>query len=216
MIFMKNNQVSFNIIGILVAVLLVGCSATTFKRKWTLEQAPKTFTVVFETTKGPMEFQIERRYSPEAVDRFYQLSKHHYFDNNFFYRTIPNFVAQFGTYDTVIQRAWEQAVIKDEPVVLGNAKGTISFARSGPNSRGTDLYINLVDNHRLDTISYNEVVGFPAFGKLTKGENVLEQLYTGYASTSVDSLNWMYRDTLQFKTYFPKLDRIKRITILEN
>lgn len=198
-----------------IIMVLIGCSSKKFQSKWTSEIAPNQFNVVFETTQGEIILEIERELSPKAVDRFYQLVERNYFSNNYFYRTIPGFVAQFGHFDTVVKQPWEKFKVPDEPVIRGNAKGTLSFGRGGPNSRGTDLYINLVDNHRLDTIHYQGVTGFPTFGKVIRGMYVVENLYSGYASQSMDSIHLMYENPKKFSELFPNLDRIKKAYVLK-
>ena len=158
---------------------------------------------------------VERELSPEAVDRFYQLVKYKYFDGNLFYRVNPGFVAQFGTKDSAALNFWSSKKVQDEPVVQGNTKGTLSFARGGPKTRSTDLFINLSDNHRLDTLLWNDVRGFPTFGKVTKGMKVLEALYSGYADTTMSKLRLMYSDEKTFLKEFPKLDTIHRAYLIQ-
>ncbi|HEX4958631.1 MAG TPA: peptidylprolyl isomerase, partial [Lacibacter sp.] len=147
---------------LLVAVLVFSaCSRSIFKEKWTKDTAPETFTARFETTKGNFDIKIKRELSPAGVDRLYQLVKHGFFDSVVFYRVVPKFVAQFGTADTALEKAWSKFKVADEEVKASNLRGTISYARSGKETRGTVLFINLVDNPRLDTINYNGVKGFP-------------------------------------------------------
>ncbi|MEM8927779.1 MAG: peptidylprolyl isomerase [Bacteroidota bacterium] len=214
---MKRMKLSIH--GVLFSIiffLVSGCSTNKFKSRWTTELAPESFTVVFETTKGNIEIEVERKLSPKAVDRFYQLTKHSYFTDNYFYRTIPEFVAQFGSYDTVVYNAWDNIKVPDEPVIQGNYRGTISFGRSGKESRGTDLYINLVDNNRLDTLYYDGVRGFPTFGKITNGLDILDKLYSGYGRQSMDSIELMYTNMEAFSKHFPKLDKINKAYITAN
>ena len=71
----------------LIALLIVftfGCSPKTFNIKWTNENAPEYFATRFETSKGNFDIAVERRLSPKAADRFYQLVKHNFFDNSLF------------------------------------------------------------------------------------------------------------------------------------
>jgi len=124
-------------------------------------------------------------------------------------------VAQFGGHDSIIYTNWNRFKIPDEPVIQGNAKGTLSFARGGKESRGTDLFINLRDNHRLDTLNYNDVTGFPTFGKVTNGMVVLEQLYNGYADTTMSNLDLMYKDLDAFISKYPKLDTIHKVRLIK-
>lgn len=201
-------------LSVIFVLVLIGCGPAIFRAKWTKEIAPPLFLARFETSKGNFEVEVERRWSPNAADRFFQLVRHRYFDEAFFYRVIPDFVAQFGSGDTTLSKGWSRIAIPDEKVLLGNAKGTLSFARSGRETRSTELYINLMDNHRLDTLDYNGVVGFPAFGKVTKGMDVVQELYSGYAGRSAAKLDLLYRNRADYFEVFPKLDTIRKAYIL--
>ncbi|MGB3149166.1 MAG: peptidylprolyl isomerase [Maribacter sp.] len=198
----------------LVIICVISCSPKLFREKWTKETAPENFTVVFDTSKGSFQIEVTRKLSPKAVDRFYQLVKHHYFDNQLFYRVNPGFVAQFGSGDSINYKNWNSIKVPDEPVLQGNAKGTLSFARGGTETRTTDLFINLNDNHRLDTLFYNEVRGFPTFGKVVKGMSNVESLYDGYADNTMDSLDLLYSNRQKFYELFPKLDTIYKVSLL--
>jgi hypothetical protein len=72
-------------------------------------KAPDTYQVKFVTTKGEFTVDVTRAWSPLGADRFYNLVKHHYFDNARFFRVLPNFVVQFGlsAYPPV-SAAWER------------------------------------------------------------------------------------------------------------
>ncbi len=195
-------------------LLLTSCSHSTFRSKWTKEKAPASFTARFETSKGNFDVEVTKDLSPLAADRFYQLVRHHYFDKVLFYRVVPGFVAQFGNIDTTFTKKWEQHIVKDEPVVAGNLKGTISFARSVADSRGVHLFINLNDNKRLDTTSYSGVTGFPVFGKVSNGMDVVESLYNGYSNATMEISDSLGTDKVKFLALFPKLDSIKRAYII--
>jgi len=195
--------------------LLIGCGPAVFKSKWTKEIAPETYITRFETSKGVFDIEVKREWSPKAADRFYQLVKYKYFDNGVFYRVIPEFVAQFGNSDTTRLYAWSRAKIPDEEVVLGNTRGTLSFARSTKETRGTDLYINLGDNSRLDTLNYNEVKGFPAFGKVINGMDVVSKIYSEYEAESASKVDLLYSDRKKYFEEFPKLDVIHKVYFIK-
>ena len=117
--------------------------------------APAQFNFTWATTKGNVTFNVQRSWAPIGIDRFYNLLKYHYFDGqtegvgnrNGFFRVVRNFVVQFGIAGIpTIGKTWENANIKDDPVILSNIAGTMSFATAGPNTRTTQVYINLVDN----------------------------------------------------------------------
>jgi len=178
-------------------------------------KVPQEFKVHFETSKGNFDVLLVRKHSPLAVDRFYALVKHKYFDGAWVYRGVPNFVAQFGGNGKKSVKKWDKKVLLDEPVLFGNAEGTISFARGGKDSRGTDVFINLRDNHRLDTLNYNDVVGFPAFGEVTQGMDVVKALYSGYSDSTMAHVDLLLEDPDAFLEKFPKLDQIKQARIVE-
>jgi hypothetical protein len=66
----------------------------------------------------------------------------------------------------------------------------------------------------LDTITFEGVKGFPAFGNVTKGMDVVEQLYSGYGDNTLEDEN-LYGDRELFKKAFPKLDGIKRAYLVK-
>jgi cyclophilin family peptidyl-prolyl cis-trans isomerase len=125
-----------------IAPALLDPGSAAMKRR-----APDVFRVRFETSRGVFVVETYRDWSPLGVDRFYNLARHGYFDRNRFFRVIPRWVAQFGLHGKphVLAR-WVEATIPDEPVKHPNEKGTIAFATAGPNTRTTQLFINLVDN----------------------------------------------------------------------
>lgn len=173
-------------------------------------KAPDVFEVKFTTTKGDFVIEVTRAWAPQGADRFYNLVKNHFYDNATFFRVVPGFVVQFGlTGSPAVNKAWNNANIKDDPVVQKNLPGTITFAMAGPNTRTTQVFINFSDNSRLDSM------GFAPFGKVTSGMEVVNQLYSGYADSPTSHQDEI---TNQGKAYldkaFPKLDSIKMAAII--
>ncbi|NND78289.1 MAG: peptidylprolyl isomerase [Maribacter sp.] len=193
----------------------LGCSPKTFNLKWTKETAPENYITRFETSKGNFEIAVERKLSPKAADRFYQLIKHRFFDNSLFYRVNPGFVAQFGGNDSIAYQKWNSVKVPDEMVLQGNTKGSLSFARGGKETRTTDLFINLGDNSRLDTIYYNDVTGFPSFGRVTQGMEVVEKLYAGYSDNTMGDFETMLTDRVEFLRKYPDLDVIEKAYLVD-
>lgn len=200
---------------LILVAMLAACSPTKFHRSWTREQAPETYQAVLNTTKGDVEISVTRSWSPRAADRFYQLVRHHALDGILFYRVVPDFVAQFGEIDTVREAHWKKTVIIDEPVLKGNTRGRISFARSGVNTRSIHLFINLRDNSRLDTVHYNGVHGFPAFGEVSKGMDVVDALYNGYSNSTMALSDSIGSDRKRFMAMFPQLDSIRKAELIK-
>jgi peptidyl-prolyl cis-trans isomerase A (cyclophilin A) len=178
------------------------------------QKAPATFQVKFTTTKGDFTISVTRAWAPLGADRFYNLVRHHFYDNTSFFRALKGFVVQWGisAYPPVTA-AWEHAPIKDDPAVQSNLKGYVTYAMGGPNTRTTQLFINMVDNSRLDGM------GFAAFGQVTEGMDVVESLYTGYGEGAPDG-HGPEQDKIEKlgKPYldknFEKLDSIKTTTLI--
>jgi len=141
--------------------------------------APDAFRVRFETTKGEFVVAIHRSWAPRGVDRFYNLVAVGFYDDVAFFRVIDEFVAQFGIHgDPDVNEAWSEAAIADDPVARPNLRGTLTFASAGPDTRTTQLFINLVDNERLDEM------GFAPFGRVVEGFAVVEALHSGYGEAA--------------------------------
>jgi peptidyl-prolyl cis-trans isomerase A (cyclophilin A) len=171
------------------------------------ERAPEVFKVRFETTKGDFVVEAHRAWSPNGVDRFYTLVKNGYYDGVKFFRVVPNFVVQFGIHgDPKIATKWLRSNIQDDPVVEGNKKGTLTYAKSGsPNSRSVQLFINLKDNSPLDD------QGFAAFGRVIEGMEVVEALYGGYGDKLTNLQTEIAAKGNEFlQLNFPNLDSIER------
>ena len=183
--------------------------------------APDSFDVDMVTTKGTMVVRARRNWSPLGVDRFYVLTKNQYFDSVAFHRTIRGFVAQFGIHgDTAVSRAWRGKSILDEPVKVVNQKGTLSYARGGPNTRSIQLFFNTVDNTpRLDTLNR---FGFPPIAQVIKGIEVLDSLNFEYSGTrgapnnptgpAQDSIS--RQGNAYLRRNFPRLDYIVKARVV--
>ncbi|MGB9471629.1 MAG: peptidylprolyl isomerase [Candidatus Acidiferrum sp.] len=174
--------------------------------------APATYQVKFVTTRGDFTVTVHREWAPLGADRFYNLVKHHYYDGMRVYRVIPNFVAQFGiSAYPVINAAWAHATIKDDPVTQKNLRGTLTFAKTGaPNSRTTEVFINLKDNTGLDS------QGFAPFASIDeKGINIVEMFYDQYPDPAGEEQQNMEKGGEKYMAgKFAKLDTIKTATIV--
>jgi peptidyl-prolyl cis-trans isomerase A (cyclophilin A) len=177
------------------------------------DKAPETYQVKFVTTRGDFTVNVTRAWAPIGADRFYNLVKHHFYDNASFFRVVPGFVAQFGiSAYSLVSAAWENANIKDEPVVGSNKRGYLTYAKSSmPNTRSTQIFINLKDNAGLDR------QGFSPFGVIdAQGMKVVDMMYDQYGDSTPDN----YQDLIakQGKPYldknWPKLDSIKSATLV--
>jgi peptidyl-prolyl cis-trans isomerase A (cyclophilin A) len=180
------------------------------------EKAPATFKVKFATSAGDFVVQVTRDWSPNGADRFYNLVKNGYYDDCRFFRVISGFMAQFGINgDPALNTAWREATIPDDPVKQSNARGFVTFAKTGaPNSRTTQLFINFADrNKMLDS------QGFSPFGKITTGMEVVDKLYSGYgegapSGQGPDQGKAQMEGNAYITKDFPKLDYIKTARIV--
>jgi peptidyl-prolyl cis-trans isomerase A (cyclophilin A) len=203
------------------AALLSGCSSQPDKSESAASpaalpktvSAPAVYKVKFETSKGDFVVQVNKDWAPAGADRFYQLAQSNFFENARFFRVIAGFMAQFGiSPDPKTAALWETQTIPDDPPKQTNSKGRITFATAGPNTRTTQLFINLVDNGRLDAS------GFSPFGEVVSGMDVVERLYSGYGEGAPGG-NGPRQDLIQtqgnvyLEKDFPRLDYIKKTSI---
>jgi len=181
------------------------------------EKAPDVFRVKFNTTKGAIVVEVTRAWAPLGADRFYNLVKHHYYDQAAFFRVLKSprpFVVQFGiSADPKVNAVWQSANIKDDPVSKSNTRATITFATGGANTRTTQVFINLADNKALDGM------GFSPFGAVVEGMDVVDQLYGDYGEGAPSGRGpEQGRIQSEGKAYldkeFPKLDSISTAVIV--
>jgi peptidyl-prolyl cis-trans isomerase A (cyclophilin A) len=166
-----------------------------------------------ETTKGDVVIEVHKEWAPLAAQRFYDLVKSGYYDDNRLFRMVPGFVVQWGINGTPsIAEKWESQRLQDEPVKQSNTAGMVSFAMGGPNSRTTQVFINLGDNSRLDT--YGQ--GFAPFGKVIEGMEVVNSFNSKYNDNPTAYQHLMRQQGNKFTdARFPGLDSIEKATIVE-
>ena len=136
-----------------------------------------------------------------------------YYDGTTFFRVIDGFMTQWGIHpDPRVSEAWREARIDDDPVEASNTRGRITFATAGPDTRTTQLFINYIDNSRLDQM------GFAPFGEVVEGMEVVDALYSDYGEGAPRGKG-PDQGRIQAKgdvylAEFPELDRIVRASIL--
>jgi peptidyl-prolyl cis-trans isomerase A (cyclophilin A) len=175
-------------------------------------KAPATFEAKFTTTKGTFVVTVHRSWAPRGADRFYNLVRARFFDGNEFFRVLKGFVVQFGISGfRSVSTAWQSANIKDDPVEASNTVGTITYADAGPNTRTTQVFVNLGNNAaNLDG------QGFAPFGKVTTGMAVVRKLYGGYGEAPSNAQAQIASQGNAFlKKRFPKLDSVIRARIVQ-
>lgn len=180
-----------------------------------LEPAPDTFRIRVETSVGTFVIEGIRAWAPRGADRFFNLVRHRYYDDTRFHRVVPGFIVQWGLHgDPAVNAVWTQRHIPDDTVAgAGNARGTLAFAFAEPGTRATQVFINLVDNRRLDPM------GFPPFGRIVDGMEVVDRLHGGYGEESGGGLRAGRQGPLAaggneyVDAEYPLLTRLLRATI---
>jgi peptidyl-prolyl cis-trans isomerase A (cyclophilin A) len=176
-------------------------------------QAPDVYKVLFQTSKGDFAIEVTRAWAPRGADRFYDLVQTKFFDGARFFRVVPRFVVQFGLKgEPDIDRKWSQMSMPDDPVSRNNARGTITYAKAGPASRTTQVFINLQDNFALDK------QGFAPFGKVVSGMDIVDQLFKGYGDampvgSGPEQSRIRAEGNAYLERYFPRLDYIKQAAV---
>jgi peptidyl-prolyl cis-trans isomerase A (cyclophilin A) len=204
-----------------LALLLAAVSAPAFAQAPDLsnpaalvEQAPASYKVRFDTSKGPFVIQVNRAWAPHGADRFYNLVKHGFYDNDRFFRVISGFMVQFGINgDPRLSARWREASIPDDPVSQSNRRGMITFATAGPNSRTTQVFINFGDNSQLDAM------GFAPFGQVIAGMDVVDRINAEYGEGAPRGRGpEQGRLQMEGNAYlakgFPRMDYVKTATIV--
>ena len=205
----------------LVALLAVGCGGAgeepdpallnplLYPKRLT-ETAPSTFRAHFETTAGDFVMEVRREWAPRGADRFYNLVKNGFYDDQRIYRVVEGFMVQFGIHsDPLVDYQWHDELILDDPVVATNARGRVSFAKGGANSRTVEIFINYRDNGDLDGR------GFAPFAEVVEGMDVVDSFYAEYGDgpprgEGVYQAQAHAQGAVYMDAEFPELDRVVR------
>jgi peptidyl-prolyl cis-trans isomerase A (cyclophilin A) len=200
-----------------LVLALIGCSPSDENKigpaKAIQEPVPDVFHVKLDTSKGSIDIEVHRDWAPAGAARFFQLVKSGFYDGARFFRVVRGFVVQFGINgDPRTDAMWANSTLPDDPVKQHNVKGAVTFAMRGPNTRGTQLFINLADNRKsLDS------QGFAPIGKVVDGMSVVESLYGFYGDMPPNGQgpdpNRIQREGNDYlDSHFPRLDSIKKAT----
>lgn len=167
-------------------------------------QAPtltRSTTVVFETTAGNVTMEIYPEAAPNAAQRFVQLVESGFYDETPISRVVRGFVAQFGINWRQPHVGWQNRTFNDDPSLFALERGTLAFAKAGPNTNSTQVFINYVDNSHLADPMFN----FTVFGAVVDGMDVVDSfVQVGDPSNGLDQQRlWTdgdaYLDSLDVK-----------------
>lgn len=172
-------------------------------------QAPDSFLVEVLTSEGAFTVRLRRHWSPLGVDRVFHLMDNDYYAGARIYRVVDGFVAQWGfSGNPVLDSIWREHPVDDEPTVASNVRGTMSFARAGPRTRSHQLFINLVDNARLDALASGGVEGYPPLGEIESGIEVIDGFYGAYADRVPSQDSIRLQGNAYLRREYPQLDSI--------
>lgn len=136
----------------------------------------KPVIVTMKTSMGDIKLQLESEKAPNTVANFVKLAKQGFYDGVLFHRVIPQFMIQSGDPNSKDSDPYNDGMggpgykFADEfGEGLSNARGTIAMANSGPNTNGSQFFINVVDNTFLD---HRHAV----FGKVIAGLDVADKI----------------------------------------
>lgn len=136
----------------------------------------KNKKAVIETAKGNIEFEIYPEAS-RAATNFISLANDKFYNGLTFHRVEPGFVIQGG--DPIGNGSGGPGyTFQDEPVTKKYLKGTVAMANAGPNTNGSQFFIMLEDNLNLPP-------KYTIFGKVIKGQNVVDKIVVGDVMTKV-------------------------------
>jgi peptidyl-prolyl cis-trans isomerase A (cyclophilin A) len=178
------------------------------------QKAPNVYKAKFETSKGDFVIEVHREWAPLGADRFYNLVQGGFYDDCRFFRVVKGFMAQFGINgDPKVQANWVGAKIQDDPVKGSNKRGFVTYAMGGPNSRTSQIFINYIDNSRLDGM------GFAPFGQVVQGMDIVDALHSGYgdgppSGTGPNQGRIQSEGNAYLSKEFPKLDWVRKASIV--
>jgi len=140
---------------------------------------------VLETNKGVVEIELYDDSMPITAGNFTKLVEEGFYDGIKFHRVIDGFMVQGGDPNTLTDDIFKYGQggpgysIPDEHIegeLLTNVRGTISMANSGPNSGGSQFFINVVDNTNLDFNKAPLSSRHPVFGRVVSGMDVVDAI----------------------------------------
>ena len=128
-------------------------------------------TIRLATTAGDVVVEVYPQAAPNAAKRFVELVTSGYYNDTPVSRVVAGFVAQFGINWREPHKAWENRPFNDDPTLFALERGTLAFAKAGPNTNATQVFINYRENNRLADPQFN----FTTFGKVVSGMDVVDK-----------------------------------------
>ena len=144
-----------------------------------------TINVAETATQGVITLELDAVNAPKSTENFLGYVNKGFYDGTVFHRVIKNFMIQGGGFTADMKQKDSDAPIENEAKNgLKNDKYTIAMARtSDPHSATAQFFINTVDNAFLNHTAPNgQGWGYAVFGKVVKGEEVVEAIKQAHTS----------------------------------
>ncbi|RLI63917.1 MAG: peptidylprolyl isomerase [Candidatus Asgardarchaeum californiense] len=131
---------------------------------------------VFDTNKGIFKIELFCDKAPLTTGNFIKLVTRGFYDGLIFHRVIPNFMIQGGCPHGTGAGGPGYTIQDEFHKDLSNVRGTIAMANRGPNTGGSQWFINVADNTYLDFDKPPAQSKHPAFGKVIEGMDVVDSI----------------------------------------
>ena len=163
------------IMGCLV-LLITGCGVFTIANKKVEYLKGKHNIEISIKDYGKMELELDADVAPITVTNFMELVKEGFYDNNRITRVDKDFVIQGGNTDMTKETIKGEFLANGKENTISHTKGVISMARSGSQTDGYDTastqFFIVTNDKAVDSLDNY----YAAFGKVTKGIEVLDKL----------------------------------------
>jgi peptidyl-prolyl cis-trans isomerase A (cyclophilin A) len=171
------------------------------------DKAPASYRALFDTTAGIFVVEVTRAWAPLAADRFYNLVRRGFYNENRFFRVVEGFVVQWGIHgDPAVSEAWMEAKLPPERARQSNIRGRVTFAQASPDTRTTQVFINLGNNSKLD------LDGVAPFGQVVSSLVLVERIFKEFGEGPPQELLLLGGNRFM-QEFMPQLDYIRKATI---
>ena len=144
-------------------------------------------SVVLHTNHGDITLELDAENAPASTANFLQYVRDGHYNNTIFHRVIPGFMVQGGGMEPGMKQKPTRAPVANEATNgIKNRNYTLAMARtSEPHSATAQFFINIADNDFLDYTSPSaNGWGYCVFGKVTKGQDVVDKIKVVPTATS--------------------------------
>lgn len=157
--------------------------------------------VIFETSTGNFEIELNREKAPISVENFLQYVNAGHYDGTIFHRVIPDFMVQGGGFTPDGTQKKVNAPIKLESKNgLRNDKGTVAMARTSVEDSATcQFFVNVKDNFFLNYKPGNP--GYAVFGKVVSGMDVIDKIRQVKTTVKQGMKDWPATDVIINKAF---------------